>query len=231
MLGEAWFAEADSVTGPWVYARKIVTHDDYSFYNVRHHPFFDQDGGRRVYFEGTYTATFSGTKVPTPRYDYNQVLYRLDLDDPRLVLPVAVYRWRDAQGRTRWGTMAAVKEAGAWPRGVEAAPFFALPPDRAAEGAVALGEELPKAGAGASALLSIGAGGKAAVFRARAAEGDAREPLAHLWEHVHEASGERAYAVEESLGDGWKRAEKPLCKVWRNPMGFLPLSDAEPEVK
>ena len=44
MLGEVWYAEADAPLGPWVYARKIVTHDRYSFYNPRHHPYFDQDG-------------------------------------------------------------------------------------------------------------------------------------------------------------------------------------------
>ncbi|MBM4059850.1 MAG: hypothetical protein FJ265_01975 [Planctomycetes bacterium] len=84
LCGEVWFAEAPELTGPWALAHKIVTHDDYSFYNVAHHPFFDQQGGRIVYFEGTYTAMFSGTKVPTPRYDYNQILYALDLADPRL---------------------------------------------------------------------------------------------------------------------------------------------------
>lgn len=84
MCGEVWFAEAPELIGPWSVATKIVTHDDYSFYNVAHHPFFDQDGGRRIYFEGTYTMAFSGTKVPTPRYDYNQILYCLDLSDARL---------------------------------------------------------------------------------------------------------------------------------------------------
>ena len=82
MLGEVWYAEADAPVGPWTPARKIVSHDDYSFYNVVEHPFLAR--GRHVYFEGTYASTFSGTKVPTPRYDYNQVMYRLDLDDPRL---------------------------------------------------------------------------------------------------------------------------------------------------
>lgn len=82
MVGEVWYAEADAPEGPWSSARKIVTHDDYSFYNVRHHPYFDD--GRYLYFEGTYTAMFSGAKVRTPRYDYNQIMYRLDLDDPRL---------------------------------------------------------------------------------------------------------------------------------------------------
>lgn len=84
MLGEIWYGEAEAVTGPWKRVRKIVTHDKYSFYNPVHHPFFDQDGGRIVYFEGTYTTTFSGNASPTPRYEYNQIMYRLDLADERL---------------------------------------------------------------------------------------------------------------------------------------------------
>ena len=80
MVGEVWYAECDDPWGAWSPATKVVSHDQYSFYNVRHHPFFDQDGGRAIYFEGTYTATFSGNPSPTPRYDYNQVMYRLDLD-------------------------------------------------------------------------------------------------------------------------------------------------------
>ncbi|NUQ50151.1 MAG: hypothetical protein HUU27_09575 [Phycisphaerae bacterium] len=84
LCGEVWYAEAPALTGPWRRARKVITHDDYSFYNVRHHPYFDQQDGRIIYFEGTYTMAFSGTKTPTPRYDYNQVMYRLDLSDPRL---------------------------------------------------------------------------------------------------------------------------------------------------
>ena len=49
-----------------------------------HHDFLDQAGGRVIYFEGTYTNQFSGNPAFTPRYDYNQILYRLDLADPRL---------------------------------------------------------------------------------------------------------------------------------------------------
>jgi hypothetical protein len=86
-LGEVWYAESDAQEGPWERARKIVTHDRYSFYNVLHHPEFDQEGGRLIYFEGTYTAMFSGNTDPTPRYEYNQMMYRLDLSDPRLKLP------------------------------------------------------------------------------------------------------------------------------------------------
>lgn len=84
LLGEVWFAEAPSPEGPWVNAVKVATHNrgtngDYSFYNPTSHPFFDQEGGRLIYFEGSYTDTFSGNSNPTPLYDYNQVMYRLDL--------------------------------------------------------------------------------------------------------------------------------------------------------
>ena len=42
------------------------------------------DGSPILIFEGTYTMQFANHPAPTPRYDYNQILYRLDLDDPRL---------------------------------------------------------------------------------------------------------------------------------------------------
>jgi len=87
-LGEVWFLEAAEPTGPWRWAKKIVTHEKYTFYNPAHHPFFDQDGGRLIYFEGTYANTFSGNPDATPWYDYNQVMYRLDLADPRLQQPL-----------------------------------------------------------------------------------------------------------------------------------------------
>jgi hypothetical protein len=83
-LGEVWYAESDAPTGPWPSAVKIVTHDRYSFYNPAQHAFYDEDGGRFIYFEGTYSHTFSGRQSRTPRYDYNQILYRLDLKDERL---------------------------------------------------------------------------------------------------------------------------------------------------
>lgn len=83
-LGEIWYAEADAVTGPWRTARKIVTHERQSFYNPVQHDFLDREGGRFIYFEGTYTNEFSGNPAATPRYQYNQIMYRLDLSDPRL---------------------------------------------------------------------------------------------------------------------------------------------------
>jgi hypothetical protein len=89
MLGEVWYAEADRPEGPWVRAHKIITHankphDAHDFYNPSHHAFFDQQGGRVIYLEGSYVNTFSGNHQATPLYEYNQIMYRLDLADPRL---------------------------------------------------------------------------------------------------------------------------------------------------
>jgi hypothetical protein len=94
VLGEVWYAESDRPEGPWVSARKIITHankegDAHDFYNPTQHPFFDRDGGRVIYLEGSYVNTFSGNSHPTPYYEYNQIMYRLDLADPRLKLPAS----------------------------------------------------------------------------------------------------------------------------------------------
>lgn len=82
--GSVYYSEAATPVGPWNRAVRIISHNDYNFYNVEQHPFFDQDGGRVIYLEGTYTTSFSAAKEQTPRYDYNQIMYRLNLDDPRL---------------------------------------------------------------------------------------------------------------------------------------------------
>ncbi|HEX5272755.1 MAG TPA: hypothetical protein VFW33_19795 [Gemmataceae bacterium] len=199
-LGEVWYAEADTPAGPWVYARKVVTHDRYSFYNPAQHPFFDWKGGRFVYFEGTYAATFSGNDDPTPRYDYNQVMYRLDLDDPRLVLPAPVYDLGDGH----YGFAGALKKKG------EAPAFFAL--DRPRPGSVAV------YAAGGLRTEAPAAGAKP-VFHALPA--DLRDPPATaipLYEFVHADGKRRTYTTDRHWhGEGFTRSEKPLCLVWRSP--------------
>ncbi len=83
-LGEVWYAESEAVAGPWRRAVKVVTHPRYSYYNPIHHAFFDAEGGRLIYFEGTYSLEFSGNPLAPARYDYNQLMYRLDLESPQL---------------------------------------------------------------------------------------------------------------------------------------------------
>ena len=119
MLGELWYAEADSPVGPWVYARKILTHDKYSFYNPKLHSVFFKENGRIVYFEGTYTTLFSGNTNPTPDYDYNQIMYRMNLDDARLNLPTPIYETESTMHRF-------VTRKGLTPNSKGRAPFCAL---------------------------------------------------------------------------------------------------------
>jgi hypothetical protein len=83
-FGELWYAESHSPYGPWGRAVKVLSHKNYTFYNPRIHPEFTPADSPILLFEGTYTQTFADRPEPTPRYDYNQILYRLDLDDPQL---------------------------------------------------------------------------------------------------------------------------------------------------
>jgi hypothetical protein len=83
-FGEVWYAEADSPFGPWGPAVKVLSHNNYAFYNPRLHPEFTPAESSILLFEGTHSKTFASHPEPTPRYDYNQILYRLDLDDNKL---------------------------------------------------------------------------------------------------------------------------------------------------
>ncbi|MBX7208506.1 MAG: hypothetical protein K1X78_09360 [Verrucomicrobiaceae bacterium] len=83
-LGEVWYAESSAPDGPWRKAVKVASHPRYSFYNPVHHAFLDGEGGRIIYFQGTYSLEFSGNPIAPARYDYNQLMYRLDLSDGRL---------------------------------------------------------------------------------------------------------------------------------------------------
>ncbi len=205
-LGNVWYAEAETPLGPWVYARQIVNHDKYSFYNPRHHPFFDQEGGRVIYFEGTYTHTFSGNERVTPRYDYNQLMYRLDLDDQRLNLPRGVYEVADNQvhryelGRSEGRLSFFAKSQGH----AGLVGFVDQPSDRG-----------PRLRAAPLERTEV----EDARFFAYPANADERpETTVPLYEFVHRESGRARYSTDESLGeDGYERSG-PIGHVWRNPV-------------
>lgn len=127
-VGGAWFLEADTPTGPWLYARKIIHHINYDFYNIGQHPLFDQEEGRLIYLEGTYTLGFSGNTSPTPLYDYNQMMYRLTLDDPKLLLPAPVYFLNTNEEEENYLMKATVDSLELW-ENVQDIAFFALPVD------------------------------------------------------------------------------------------------------
>jgi hypothetical protein len=83
-MGEVWYAEADSPFGPWGTAVKVLSHKNYAYYNPQLHPEFTPADSPILLFEGTHSVTFANKPEPTPRYDYNQIMYRLDLDDAKL---------------------------------------------------------------------------------------------------------------------------------------------------
>jgi hypothetical protein len=216
LLGEIWYAEADSPLGPWVYAVKVVTHDKYSLYNPKQHPLFSHADPRYLYFEGTYTHTFSGNEHRTPRYDYNQVMYRLDLDDERLVLPAAVY---DAKGRgaaadLRLGDVATA-ERGEFDR----IAFFAL--DRPRTGAVAIGA-VGNALRGVPAVRAVPNPAvdftTVPLFYALPADAADSGIAVPLFEYV--SSGD-APPIYDLRGDreitGYRRSPDPICRVWPSP--------------
>lgn len=199
VLGEVWFAEADEPTGPWVYARKIVTHDKYSFYNPKHHPFFDQDGGRTIFFEGTYTRTFSGNPQPTSRYDYNQITYRLDLSAPALNLPVAFYNTGEVMnGRPPFAAK----------RSKRSVAFFALERPGTDTVPIVWDGKVLKSDRNTVALFH-------ALPANTKSHADNATPL---YEFIRAESDDRLYSTERELDrPGYRRSAEPLCQVWRMP--------------
>jgi hypothetical protein len=218
-LGEVYYFEANSPLGPWAYGRKIVTHsmpalapdgsvlaerETYSFYNPVHHPELDRDGGRTIYFEGTLSAAFTSPRAhPIPGYDYNPIMYRLDLDDPRLYLPVAIYRMPGASG--------AYRTLDALPADVSGAELAFFAPDRPRAGTV----ELREISAEASASHRLVAGGAEGVVRFHCARdaGDSAATLA-LYER-RTAAGDTTYDAGTP-----RRGDRVLCYVWPKPVDF-----------
>jgi hypothetical protein len=219
LLGEVWYAEADTPLGPWVYARKIVTHYKYSFYNPKQHPIFDKEGGRIIFFEGTYTTTFSGNPDPTPRYDYNQIMYQLDLSDQRLALPVAIYEDRSSPGAaTRLVPKTALAEHDATPRSVA---FFA--PDAAGIAWLPIYEQFDATHGQTLHVPSRGQtpeppGARPVFFILPADIKDYTAATVPFFEYREERSGRHFYSVDapsSTARTGW--TSKALGRVWRNP--------------
>lgn len=219
-LGELWFAEADTPLGPWVYARKIITHDDYSFYNPKHHPFFDEDNGRLIYLEGTYTAMFSGSlDKMTPYYDYNQIMYRLDLSDPRLMLPVPVYEWRLPDGEVTHATGEdfASLPGGAVPVSIA---FFAIPPDQQIAGGVGIYEQTIEHNGTRRRVLTVDPPGKARLigWGMPVPESMNSTPMVQLRRYT-DASGERPWVgVGIPMDQSLTEIERLDCAVWSSPV-------------
>lgn len=64
-------------------ATKVATHNisGYTCYNPLQHAFYSTQS--RVYFSCTFVNSFSSNKVKEPLYDYNNMLFGLDLAEVR----------------------------------------------------------------------------------------------------------------------------------------------------
>ncbi len=214
VLGELWFAEADTPVGPWVYARKVVTHDHYTFYNPAQHPFLDRDGGRLIYLEGTYTDTYSGNAELTPRYNYNQIMYRLALDDPRLALPAPVYALAGPDG---YGLRETVDARHEWNQ-VRGVAFFAIPPDRPHDGLI----PIP-----AASFVGVGSPTLFYALPPAPTAGEKVSPaVVPLYAYRDEHTNALFYLTEPTSPSLERLSDKPICRVWRNPSVVLALDAA-----
>jgi hypothetical protein len=156
---------------------------------------------------------FSGLTVPTPRYEYNQLMYRLDMADPRLSLPAPVFRQtHDETERLATGPKAAKSNQGvaffAMTSGVDGAiPIFASYDE---QGVTSLTLEMP-----------AGAGQARPFFYALPADLESHpKHVEPLYEWSSADGKRRAYSTAKKLPDDKKemqRADKPLCLVWRSP--------------
>jgi hypothetical protein len=229
-LGEVWYFEGDTPQGPWVYGQKIVTHflaekNAYTFYGVYQHPEFDKERGREIFFEGTYTTFIASVPFPTPYYNYNQIMYKLQLGDPRLFLPVPLYQVEGDIPTHR--TRANLPD----PNAKRKIAWFA--PDRPREGTIPVYQHLDRQKR--TEILSVdgpsGPQASVAFYALPAAaenlpEGTLKVTVP-LNEFVHPATGKRIYTIEETLGDAsYRKSPQPVCRVWKKPV--RPESSAAP---
>jgi len=227
LVGEIWYLEGDTPQGPWVYARKIITHawKDHacSFYVPAQIPYFDRDNGRTIYIKGSFSSDYGDTKTAAPRHNYNIMMYKLELDDPRLYLPVPVYHDRGKDGI--YGT----KEAFAGKeRDLEIAWFA---PDRPASGTLGVYEVRDPKGKVVRLTMEPQGTAKPVFYALAAGSAVSTTPAVSqtvcVYEFTNGKSGKRVYSTRESVeAEGFVRSPAPLCRVWSNPILFNPFGKA-----
>lgn len=223
-VGEIYYFEGDTPLGPWAYGRKVITHsrrvtrpagsrvrETYSFYNPMQHPEFDRAGGREIFLEGTLSRLFAKPAAPRmPGYDYNQMMYKLSLEDSRLFLPVPVYRVPgDPPTHRTHDVLCDEARLGARPPPEVA--FFA--PDRPRAGTVPVQEVGADAGSGPRLVAGARASQDPVRFHCAPSK---RAPPATvpLYEQVDER-GRFTYTTRAPSGPA-----SVLCHVWPAPVAF-----------
>jgi hypothetical protein len=190
---------------------------------VGQHPLFDQEGGSLIYFEGTYTHSFTDNPIPTPRYDYNQIMYRLNLKDPDLFLPEPVYSVDRNKSGHGYALRKEVDSMAEWGK-IQEIPFFAYAPDRCPEECIPVYSVRVRG----KVRLTVSKPGnreqKVLPAFCGVPEGKPSPMVVPLYE-FRDHLGDFHYSTEVKLS-GWERSEKPVCQVWKNPASVLML-DAE----
>ena len=160
-------------------------------------------------------------------------MYRLNLDDSRLALPVAVYQLGDGQGSKRYLLRDSVEKAGQW-NSVEAVPFYAVEPDKANDKLVPVYADTISTKSRRTISLNLKPSGTSAslLFYALPSsyQTDENSCVTSLFEYRHADTGQRLYSTEQQLQErDWIRTENPLCLVWKAPSNVLFLdSKAKP---
>ncbi|MDQ3815392.1 MAG: hypothetical protein M3347_15855, partial [Armatimonadota bacterium] len=162
------------------------------------------------------------------RYIYNQMMYRLALDDSRLALPAPVYRLKAENGPTTYGMRETVAADGRW-SAVQEIPFFAVPPGRRRDGLIPIYSVAapPPAKPGMTLQVEAPAGAKPLFYALPATPADGEKPspdIVPLYEYRDAQSGERWFATDAGgQPPTGTRSQTPLCRVWRNPASVLAL--------
>lgn len=199
---DIWYSEADTSVGPWVYARKAAEHQSF-FYNPVHHPFLDQKGGAELFFEGTFTKFFSKEEV-VPRYDYNQMFYKLSLENEQTFLPSPVYRLGKTY-RLRETLPESVDVSH-----IDEISFFAMAPNRTIKGLVPVYAKSDGKG------LTLKNGKGEPLFYALPSKKDKLAPFLGLWENqIQFAAFENSFImdIQEENGQLKVRSDKPSFKL------------------
>lgn len=137
------------------------------------------------------------------------MMYRLRLEDERLVLPAPVYRVRESSVSAHYLMRAGVEAQNVWDK-VEEATFFDM--DRQREGLIPI-----------FAMMEGGAweGEPVDPFRQDAAS----SAVAPLYEY-HRAMGGRFYSTNPELKNkSLVRPSEAICRVWRSPQPQPILDD------
>ncbi len=183
--------------------------------------------------------------ILTPRYEYNQIMYKVSLDDQRLFLPVPVYLVRLDTDEYDLQLRETVAKQSNWNK-IEKILFFAFPPDRKLRGMVPVYKTMKNN----RAVLSLQGVGNALFYALSAETGREGEKksvstddpdrylrriagsqaVSSLYYKPHAIATEAHYYTAKSQeSDTAVTSAIKLCKVWQNPCSLLILDqDAQP---